>query len=277
VLAEALRSIGTGMDRVHGVLVTHHHRDHSGLVSRVVAESGAYVAMHRADAAILGDGSWFVDRIDASELGADGVPDAVIEAIKGASAERFPPMEPVPGIRYIDDEQLVEIPGWQVRGVWTPGHTPGHMCFAVQLAGRELLLSGDHLLPRITPNVGLTSRSNANPLLDYRSSLAKVLRATPDAEVLPAHEWRFNELAARIEEIEAHHELRLTELEALLASGPMTPWQVAASLTWKRPWEDLDELARYSALNEARAHLAFLVGNGVLTSRGTSPTRYEVV
>jgi glyoxylase-like metal-dependent hydrolase (beta-lactamase superfamily II) len=276
VLADALVAIGSGVASVYGVLVTHHHRDHSGLAPRVAASSAANVAMHEADADILRDPTWFLNRINQDELEADGVPAPVIDAMREQSMERFPRLEPAQGIRHLGDGELADVPGWRVETIWTPGHTPGHLCFVVHLADRRLLLSGDHVLPRITPNVGLTSRLNANPLLDYRTSLRRVLDAAPDAEVLPAHEWRFTGLPGRVVEIEQHHDARLAETLAVLSSGPMTAWQVATTLTWKRPWTHLDALGQHSALNEARAHLAYLHAQGRLTVDADGDRTYRI-
>ena len=275
-LAAALTSLGHDVGSLYGVLVTHHHRDHSGLVPRLTAGSNAYVAMHAADARILREPAWFHRRIDTEELAADGVPVGSVEDMRRASSERFPPLELAAPVRELEDGERADVPGWDVTAIWTPGHTPGHLCFVVHLAGRRLLLSGDHVLPRITPNVGLTSRDNANPLRDYRASLRKVLDAAPDAEILPAHEWRFGGLTERVLEIEAHHEARLAELRTLLRAGPMSAWEVASTLTWKRPWSSLDALGQLSALNEARAHLAFLAGDGVLTATTSDPRRWVI-
>ena len=51
----------------------------------------------------------------------------------------------------IEDGDKPEMPGWDVTAIWTPGHSPGHLCFYE--SGQRLMLSGDHVLPRITPNI----------------------------------------------------------------------------------------------------------------------------
>ena len=52
-LAAGLASIGTRVEDVRGVLVTHVHPDHYGLAGRVREASGARVALHPADAALI--------------------------------------------------------------------------------------------------------------------------------------------------------------------------------------------------------------------------------
>src|ERR1700760_4844427 len=52
-LVAGLRAIGAGPGEVRGGLVSHMQLDHSGLAGRVQAESGAWIAMHPADRAVL--------------------------------------------------------------------------------------------------------------------------------------------------------------------------------------------------------------------------------
>ena len=54
------------------------------------------------------------------------------------------------------------LPGWDLTTIWTPGHSPGHVCFYSE--AQRLLLSGDHVLPRITPNISLHPQQFPNPL-----------------------------------------------------------------------------------------------------------------
>ena len=77
-------------------------------------------------------------------------------------------------------------------------------------------------------------------------------------EVLPAHRQRFGDLAARVEAITQHHLDHLLDIEAVLADGPASLWQVAARLRWNRPWEEFPLSLRRSAVNETAAHLRYL-------------------
>src|SRR4029077_1186967 len=62
----------------------------------------------------------------------------------------------------------------EIEVMWTPGHSPGHCCF--YWPARGVLLSGDHLLPKISPNIGLHPQSGADPLDDYIASLERIRR-----------------------------------------------------------------------------------------------------
>jgi glyoxylase-like metal-dependent hydrolase (beta-lactamase superfamily II) len=118
----------------------------------------------------------------------------------------------VPDVLF-EDGREVDVPGWDLRTVWTPGHSPGHVCFYSER--HRLLLSGDHVLPRITPNIGVHTQQFPNPLGEYLESLLQVQNLGVD-EVLPAHEYRFAGLGARLDEIITHHAERLAEIERLI-------------------------------------------------------------
>jgi glyoxylase-like metal-dependent hydrolase (beta-lactamase superfamily II) len=257
-LDSGLAEIGFEVAGLHGILITHHHRDHSGLAARLRDESGAWIAMHSSDAEILHRAA---DRAGSDlrrELEQAGAPPRDSDAIVRRVAERFPVIPPLGGIRPLEDGEDAQVPGWRVKAVWTPGHTPGHLCFVVQPAG--VLLSGDHLLPRITPNVSHGPTGGPDPLRQYLASLERLLADDVPRRVLPAHEWRFDTLEQRVSEIRTHHETRLREVQQALTAAPGTLWEVASALKWFRPWDDLDPMARRSALGETRAHLAYLIG-----------------
>jgi glyoxylase-like metal-dependent hydrolase (beta-lactamase superfamily II) len=163
------------------------------------------------------------------------------------------------------------MPGLDLRAVHTPGHTPGHLCFYDE--PRRLLFGGDHVLPRISPNIP-SAHGDMDPLGDFLASLAKIRDVEVD-EVLPAHEWRYRDLAMRVAQLEQHHEHRLAELLAILREHPGTvPWELAGLLTWSRPWSSYDGFMRISALGETTAHLAQLVTRGEVVVSDEPVPRY---
>jgi glyoxylase-like metal-dependent hydrolase (beta-lactamase superfamily II) len=279
-LRRGIAAAGAAVEDVYGVLVTHYHPDHHGLAGAVREAAGAWVAMHPADAYIvrrqrsadMADSADWVDRL-GHILHAAGVPEEEMSVLSDAR-HRVAFVRPVLPDREIADDELADVPGWHVRAVWTPGHSPGHTCF--HLEERNLLLAGDHLLPGITPHVGLyeMDRFDSDSLGDFLTSLQRVTKLNP-AGVLPAHQHRFDDVAARTEEVLRHHEQRLARLEAQLAGGPLTPWEIAEGMDWNRPWEQISPMMRQVALSEAAAHLRHLLLRGrAEVVRGT-PVRFR--
>jgi glyoxylase-like metal-dependent hydrolase (beta-lactamase superfamily II) len=265
-LTTGLAGIGADIADVRGVLVTHLHFDHLGLAGRVREASGAWIAMHPADAEVVADlnqrstGDTVAREVEF--LVGLGAPrdDAAADVGPAEAMERFSRMA-VPD-RELADGDLADLPGWQLRAVHTPGHTPGHLCFREERTG--LFFSGDHVLPRITPNISSGVESGADPLRSFLSSLATV-RDAEAVEVLPAHEWRFRGLADRVDELTAHHEQRLAELLAAIRRYPgSTPWDLAAHLTWSRPWSAYERRMRIFAVTETDAHLRLLASRGLV-------------
>ena len=284
-LVAGLRSAGTTVGELYGVLVTHHHRDHLGLAARIREESGAWVALHPADTAVLrrlrddqatASAQRRLERSLAS-LAAAGAPPgevAVLRAQASRTAGRAPWPAPFLPDRGVADGELADVPGRRLRGMWTPGHSPGHTCF--YLEQERLLLSGDHLLPGITPHIGLADGDDGDPLADFLASLDRLI-ALDVAGVLPAHEHRFTAHATRAREIAAHHQARLAEVEVALAPAGATLWEVAAQMEWNQPWSEMSPQSHRMALSEAAAHLRYLDRRQrVRVLRPEGPVRYEL-
>jgi glyoxylase-like metal-dependent hydrolase (beta-lactamase superfamily II) len=147
-----------------------------------------------------------------------------------------------------------------LEAVWTPGHTPGHLCFYDRQ--HRLLFTGDHILPSITSNVSISLGTEGDPLGDYLDSVAKV--GSLDAElVLPAHKHHFRDLVGRIAEIRQHHEARL---KAILEAGegvPKAAYEIASQVPWNvGAWEKMDAGLRRAAVGETLSHLEYLRRRG---------------
>jgi glyoxylase-like metal-dependent hydrolase (beta-lactamase superfamily II) len=282
-LRDGLAETSHAVEDVYGVLLTHVHPDHHGLTGKVRAASGAWVAMHPEDAHLVARwrdaaDAWLLEA--AAVMLSAGAPEDELallpdgEVLRAAAATRERELPALP-TRLFADGDVVDVPGWTVRAVWTPGHSPGHTCFAVD----DLLLAGDHVLPEISPHIGLyDEESGADPLGDYLASLRKVAEMDGVAEVLPAHVHRFAALAPRCAELAAHHEERLAEIVATLGNGPLTTWDIAASMAWNRAWERIPTFMKRIALGEAVAHLRHLERRGLVERvPGAWPASYRLV
>ena len=275
-LEEGLGSFGAKLEDVRGVLVTHLHPDHYGLAGRVREVSGAWVGLHPADAALIPgryeDVDELLERI-SGWLAQTGAPAEDLAELRDASMQlrRFVVVAR-PDVPLADGDRP-DLPGWRLRAVHTPGHTPGHLCFVEERTG--VVLTGDHVLPTISPNIARHPQAGPDPLAAYLASLER-LRRWGDGLALPGHQWRFDGLAGRIDELLAHHEQRLDAVEAAVASGAETIWEVATRTSWSRPWEEIHGFMRRAALGETAAHLVHLEGRGRLERTAGSPLRWRV-
>ncbi|MFI5985146.1 MBL fold metallo-hydrolase [Streptomyces sp. NPDC051555] len=293
-LVAGLGALGIPVADVHGVVITHHHPDHHGLSGRVREASGAWIAMHAADTEVVtrtrgSDPGVWLDYMSEKLLAA-GAPDEHIAPLRAARESGR--MRTLPGMhaavpdREIVPGELLPLAGRRLRAIWTPGHTPGHVCLHLEeehpahLPGNGRLFSGDHLLPGISPHIGLYEAPEdlmaTDPLGDYLDSLERIGRLDP-AEVLPAHQHAFTDAPARVRELLAHHEERLVGLWELLAR-PLTAWQLAERMEWNRPWAQIPYGSRNIAVSEAEAHLRRLVKQGRAEAvPGSDPVTYRAL
>ncbi len=271
-LNNGLARAGASMNDVKAILVTHIHPDHYGLAGRVREVSGGWIALHPADAKLIPnryvDPQQLVEETTRS-LRRTGVPELSIEELATASlAIRMFVSTAEPDV-LLEDGDHVDLPGIDLTALWTPGHSPGHLCFYSQ--SRRILLAGDHLLPRITPIVTIHTQQAPDPLGQYLGSLERIRSLGVD-EVLPAHEYRFSGLSERVDQLLEHHEKRMTEIVERLSDSPgLAGWDLTRSLSWAHAFNELPLYMQRAAVGEAMAHVVVLEHRGVITRHGTDP------
>jgi glyoxylase-like metal-dependent hydrolase (beta-lactamase superfamily II) len=273
-LSGGLTAAGAGVQDVTGVVVTHIHPDHHGLSGWLRETTGAWIAMHPAEAETLPARAWRhrTGAADRDWLRLLGVPEDEAAELTIDYSQLIQVLGMADPDRYLNDGDRVPITDHEVRAIWTPGHTPGHLCLHDAAAG--VLLTGDHLLPRITPNIG-THDPSGEPLSAYLRSLDRTAAFHAD-EALPAHEYRFRGIDRRVAGLKSHHEERTKEILAAIDQLPEpTTWAIAAELTWSRGWPALQGMTRRMALAETLAHLRHLVATGILAEPTGTPLHWR--
>ena len=257
----ALAELGLCFSDVGIVLLTHHHPDHYGLSGFLEAQ-GAQVYLHEEE--ILRGHRFWKDPVVFRDLSLrafleGGMPLSVLEGIEEEMKKTFervrPPKSPIP----LRDGQVLEVAGFRLEVVWTPGHADGHVVF---LAEEGWALGGDTLLERVSPNIGLWAYTRENPLQDFLNSLDKLASLAPKV-VFSGHFNPVEEPRVRAEELKAHHQARLEALLALLTE-PKTPWALSLALF---PGEFTPAQRRF-AFAETLAHLEDLRQQGLLRKEG---------
>ncbi|WP_068154621.1 MBL fold metallo-hydrolase [Rhodococcus phenolicus] len=274
-LVDGIADTGHHISDVRYAAITHLHPDHFGLAPRLRETTGAAIAMHAAEAVALGhqtpadvDADVEAWRVDLVGLGA---PPEVVEAERFALV-RFAPGESADVV--LNHGTTLDLPGWNLEAVWTPGHTPGHLAFLDR--DHDLLFSGDHMLPRISPNISSGPDELPDPLHRYLLSLHATTRL-PDCEVLPAHEYRFRGAGERARQLMAHHDARLTEIRDTVEARPeSTAWEITVAVTWSRPIDTLSPRLQRLAVRETQAHLIVLADRGEIRSDSGIPARWSL-
>jgi glyoxylase-like metal-dependent hydrolase (beta-lactamase superfamily II) len=261
---------------VHTVIVTHSHPDHFGGAARLHAASGARVIAHESFS-IFGEKPqlahaphlevsvehlppWPVLPAEHTELpsrmyipwGGDQPSTADRdrqhwERIRAsASHSMVPPLTHV-----VRNDDVIRIADRPFRVVHTPGHTSDHICLLDLDTGT--LLSGDHVLPSITPHISGMNRQ-PDPLQAFFDSLDRMSELPGVSLCLPAHGDVFADLAGRVEAIKRHHRERLDKLVGI-ARGfgrAATVKDYSEALFSERSWGIMAESETYAHLEHLR-------------------------
>ena len=266
-LDQQLRATGAEWKDVRDLIVTHFHSDHMGLAAAVKERSHARLIMHELDAPEALAKRWGTG-IDVRRK--EFAQWAVTQGVPHDDARHMgPPNRPeakkeleVNVELLVRGNEVLRRDGTELRVLWTPGHTPGHI--SIHDPRRKLLFSGDHLLPRITPNVSYIPFIGGSPLSDYLRSLDE-LEHLEVKQVLSPHEGTFRDLQKRLGELRGHHGSRMRQMLRALRNGPLTAWQIASHVKWRvGKWENLSLRTRQFALQETVAHLRHMVNQHIL-------------
>ena len=248
---------------VRRVMATHFHPDHLGLAGWLCDMFAAELWITRTE--------WLTAQYHLSARSAreqeaqrnhyrkNGLDEDVIAALDARTGGYPDSMSPLPPFyRRLEAGSEVAIGGRTWRVLIGEGHAPELACLYCPELG--VLISGDQILPQITPNVGVwPDQPTADPLGLFLDSLKRFTALPKDTLVLPSHGLPFRGLHTRIDELISHHTDRLATLEAACITG-----QTAAGTIPILFPRQLDPKQLSLALGEALAHLHHLAALGRL-------------
>ena len=260
-LWQGLDKLGLRADRAM-LFLTHLHTDHTGLVWDFV-ERGIPVYMSRVEdlyyRQLIARPFSAMDTLFARE---GFPPDELRRQRESNQGQRYAPRPGFPVLQVEDGEALPM--DLEVRGLLTPGHTPGHM--VLYLPKEQLLFSGDHVLFDITPNISVWYEV-PHSLSDYIDSLRKT-RALPIRRAFPAHRAAGSDVYERIDALIDHHGWRLDEIYQAVRTHPgASAFQIASAIHWSvraMDWDHFPPHQKWFALSETLAHLYYLTEKGQL-------------
>jgi glyoxylase-like metal-dependent hydrolase (beta-lactamase superfamily II) len=270
-LEAGLERAGYALRDVSQIVVTHAHIDHYGLAGRLMEITGAVLTMHtltdldcekyrhpdtaraRRMDTYADHGVSEVERADLADHLTRWMPylHSVVEASRRLRG---------------GEELIIGGDRWDV--LHTPGHSLGHIC--LHSPARRVLLSGDHLLPSITPPVTFERGFDADPLRSYVESLRMIADRRPEL-VLPGHGRPFGDGVGRIDAILRNKLRRLEKIRRAITDRPSSVTELADVLVAKAILAHQRQLA----INETLAHIAYLRWSGVVERRTRSDGVYE--
>ena len=267
----ALNDVGIAPEAITRLVGTHHHVDHYGTSEPLRALTHAEVYLHPLEA----DRATAMRHVageNVEYLRLHGVPDVPPDRRLPAPAAFFGAWyaPATPDHLLADEDDIPLGDGRSLRVTWTPGHTPGHCCLLLEPGG--ILFVGDHLLPKITPHVGLWPGGPENPLGDFLASHEKIQKL--DARlVCPAHGGIYEDHRRRARQLIDFHRVRKLTMLDLIRRRPMTAYEVALDAFAIAPDVRFQVMA---ATVETLAHLELLRFEGrALRSEHDGVVRYQ--
>ena len=289
-LANGIEAAGFAPRDVDRVIITHGHSDHDGAAFRFVRENDAELWAHEVYARTLPFDDGHIQRGLKTPLAAQM---NALSSRNGRSRGSKSFWRTEPG--YAEAKRAAQV-HVRVRGgervgdmriMHTPGHSPDELCVVVD----NVVFTGDHVLPEITPHPTCRVRfsdevaralspeyTDADALYGletYIQSLHVVEELGREVQVLPAHrlfnKGRFNFAdVGRIGEIIEHHAERLELALGVIDGKGGTLTEVTRALF---PRQTPESPVYHLALTEAVAHVELLHESGDLEIAGDGGLR----
>lgn len=239
-LMETLLSrLGLSVWGLRRIFLTHGHEDHGGLSSVLSSLSGAEVLVGAADVTLVGLNirKVFLSRRQEvlGRFVKIGVPPGALKVLATHFESMIAYVAPPARITPLRGGETFEVgSGRRLRVLNTPGHTMGSLCFL--LDGEKVLLSGDTLLGRITPNVGTSFYSEfllgevvRDPLGDFIKSL-EVISNIVIEKALPGHGEVIDDPRSVIEDYLIHHRERFDRIVGIMGGGARSCYEITKEL-----------------------------------------------
>lgn len=261
---EAMTLLDFSMDNTD-LFLTHAHSDHCGLAGDFSTPSNRVYCSLDTSYSVTGQDDLVWEYYD-DMIVQSGLPEPDKSAHPGfkyASAV-------VQNLVLVEDGFALDVGDFHFVCVETSGHAPGHMC--LYEADKQILFSGDHILATITPNNTIWERPwgiQRDLLGEYLDNLEKI-RRLPIQVTLPAHRNVISDCGQRIEELNAHHQVRLNAIMDILSEhGSLNGAEIASRMQWRiraRNWDEFPDAQKVFATGEAMSHLTHLMFQNKITA-----------
>ncbi len=253
-------------DQIHKIIVTHYHPDHIGLASWLAHRCGCKVHITRGEFdryRMLVDRAGQVESPDifefVRELGFSESQQGIYKRFFYVDVKPAEERLQLDDCIFISAGDQFDIGKYRWEVVPGNGHSPEHAC--LYCATKDLLISGDQALPRISSNISVYySNKDQNPLHDWLESCARLRDHIPaHTLILPAHQEPFKGIDLRMQQLIDDHNAQLNKLRIEMNSP--TSAAVAHKILFER---ELNEVETLLATGETLAHINYLLHRGEL-------------
>ena len=252
------------------VICTHMHPDHVGLAGWLVKKFNCSLWMSREEflmcRTLTADTGQPAPDVAINFYASAGYTAAQLDDYKNRFGMFGSAVVPLPpSYRRLVASEHLTIGGryWQV--IVGSGHSPEHVC--LYCPALKCLISGDQVLPKISPNVSVfPTEPDGDPLKEWLISNARIREVLPDdLLVLPSHEAPFRGLHTRLTQLIDGHNKNLDSLFEFLKK-PRRVVDCFPALFKREIGEDSVGLAT----GETIAHLNCLMHRGQISREKNS-------
>ena len=246
------------------VIVTHMHPDHIGMAGFLTEKFKVPLYMSMGEyftaRSIVAGGRGASDWQEREYLTRCGMDAQYVENATASKDGIQKVVRPIPtSFKRLSEGMELEIGEHKWRVMIGRGHSPEHACLFCEEKG--ILISGDHVLPKISPNIGVYSTEpDANALNLYLTTLPQFKQLPTNTKVLPSHKLPFTGLHTRVDELLAHHQAHLSLLREYCIEGKTVKECLPALFKRK-----LNPHNMFFAIAEGLAHLNYLYYRGECT------------
>jgi glyoxylase-like metal-dependent hydrolase (beta-lactamase superfamily II) len=276
-LCDGLAQLKYRVEDITKIILTHGHTDHYGQAKKISQASGCELWAH--------ENLWLtVERMQPPPERLEmelyfyalwGVEQDLVDqalARREGFAKTFEAMEPT---RLLKDGELINIAGFNLETVHTPGHCPDEVVYWQSEA--QVIFAGDHLLPHITPVCLVQlprNKTDSRPcsLMEYQASLAKV-EPYPARVTYPSHGEPILDHRALIKSYNLATDRRLLKISRILEKNGdwMSPMALGKSL-FPKAWQEqmvpvMSEILGHCDILEQGGHIAMEEQSGVIKYR----------
>ena len=250
-LDQSLKLINKTIGDIDQIYVTHFHTDHCGMAGRIKEMAGSAIAMSEIDKERIHNDQG--NKLDTNQIKSfyreQGLTEKFINTLVELLLYFRKSTIPFQVDTSLKDYEHQKLGDMEFEVIPVPGHTSGQVCFFFRK--ERILLSGDHILFHITPNLSPDPYNpDFRPLRSYLDSLQRVKEFQVD-RVYPSHGESFTNLKSRVREIEDHHRERKDLVYKSVKGGPKTTFQISLDIFGS----NLPEFDQFLAVNETYAHL----------------------